>query len=54
MLEVMRRIVIGLTIWNLCLTVGFCFFLSNQRQADLNEKICNEELIPLEVITEEI
>ena len=52
MLEAMRKIIIGLMIWNLCLTVGFCMFLNVQNQERLNNQICNEELIPLEVIEE--
>ena len=53
MLEMIRKIIIGLMVWNLCLTVGFCIFLNIQNQGKLNDQICNEELIPLEVITEE-
>jgi hypothetical protein len=53
MLEMMRKFIIGLMVWNLCLTVGFCMFINVQNQEKLNQQICNEELIPLEVITEE-
>jgi hypothetical protein len=53
MLEMMRKIIIGLMVWNLCLTVGFCMVFNTQNQEKLNNRICNEELIPLEVITEE-
>lgn len=53
MLEMMRKIIIGLVIWNFCLTIGFCFFLGSLHQEKINTEICNEELIPLEIITEE-
>ena len=53
MLEMMHKIIVGLMVWNLCLTIGFCIFLNIQNQEKLNQQICNEELIPLEVITEE-
>lgn len=53
MLEIMRKIIIGLMVWNLCLTIGFCMILSSQNQEKLNQQICKEELIPLETITEE-
>ena len=52
MLEMMRKIIIGLMVWNLCLTVGFCMVLNVQNQEKLNNQICNEELIPLEIIEE--
>lgn len=54
MLEIMRKLVIGLITWNLCLTVGFCMFISNQIQDKFNNEICNQELIPLEIIEEDI
>lgn len=52
MLEMMRKMIIALMVWNLCLTIGFCMFLNVQNKDKLNKQICNEELIPLEIIEE--
>lgn len=51
--EIMRRIVCGLMVWNLILTAGLITTYVSKNKLTLDEKICNSEMIPLEVIEEE-
>lgn len=47
-LRLMRKLVCGLILWNVLLT-GFVYYkVSNDKQEDLNEQICNLEMIPQE------
>ena len=52
MLEVMRKLICLLLMWNLCLTVSFGIYLHQQQKETINQEICNAELIPLEIIEE--
>lgn len=51
--ELMRKIICGLMVWNLVLTTGLLISFNQKQKADLDSKICNVELIPLEIIEEE-
>jgi len=53
-IEIMRRLIIGLIAWNGLMSLCLGLFIYNQQQEDLNLKISNLEAIPpLEVIEEE-
>lgn len=53
-IEIMRRLIIGLIAWNGLMSLCLGLFIYNQQQEDLNIKISNLEAIPpLEVIEEE-
>lgn len=47
MIEIMRKIICGLCIWNLILTAGLIVSFA-PKQPDINQQICNVEMIPLE------
>jgi len=51
--EIMRRLVCGLMVWNLILTTGLLIGFNQKEKTDLDTKICNTEMIPLEPIEEE-
>jgi len=54
-LEIMRKLVCLLLMWNLALTAGLLISFNQKNETDLNTKICNLEAIPpLELIEEEI
>ena len=54
-LEIMRKVICGLFIWNLILTTGLCIGLYQKQQNDLYDRISNLEAIPpLEIIEEEV
>lgn len=51
--EIMRRVICGLCVWNLILTAGLGIYLGNEFKSKMDTKICNLEMIPLEIIEEE-
>ena len=54
-IEIMRRFICGLFIWNLILTTGLFIGLYQRQESDLYNRISNLEAIPpLEVIEEEV
>ena len=52
MIEMMRKIICGLCIWNLLLTAGL--IINSMPKQDINQQICNVEMIPLEFIEEDL
>lgn len=48
MLEIMRKTIVGLLLWNVLLTAGLLININNQQEERLNEQICILEEIPME------
>lgn len=52
MFKMMQKIVCFLLLWNVFLTAGLLINIHNKQEKELNQQICDAELIPLEVIEE--
>lgn len=52
-LKVLRTGFLVLLVWNLLITGCLIAQFSNKQETELNQQICSQELIPLEVIEEE-
>lgn len=47
-LEIMRKTVVALLIWNVLLTAGLLININNQQEEKINNEICLLEEIPME------